>query len=513
MPYFGTGRWLLPFVLLLSGWYLEWGPGKEPGAPWGRTLLGIGMAYVGVLGLMQLIHFSGEFTGGRIGRFSVNALEPALTTPGAFVILVGITIAGLLIAFDMPLRALLSPATRAARAAGTTLQDRTTRAPDASGPGDAKGVDPKAAAAAGVGVMAADTGRRGRNPKLAPGEAPGQTGVWGGEPDAGAPYGLQSPAPTSATIAPLRSPVGVGAATAVATTTAAAVRPAPATQRGRRPRGRHRRIGLAGPPRRHRLGAAAQGAARPERAADGRRGRQRGRGPRVERGTDHREAQELRHRRPDHRPQRRPSGHPVRGDARAAHQGQPDRGAVRRPLDGPGRAEHPDRGADPGQERGRHRGAQQGVQRRRPAADPRRGRLRGLGLHAHVRARARRGRQGDGGRPRQDAPPADRGRHGLGQERDGQRADHEPAVQRHPRRHADDPDGPQAGRAGGLQRPAPPAGPGDHRARAGQGRAQVGGPRDGEPLPPVRRARPRATSAPSTTAGSIPPTGCRTSSS
>ncbi|HEY6569673.1 MAG TPA: hypothetical protein VIZ22_05255, partial [Candidatus Limnocylindrales bacterium] len=69
VPYFGTGRWLLPFVLLLSGWYLEWGPGREPGAPWGRTLLGIGMAYVGVLGLMQLVEFAGRFTGGRIGRF------------------------------------------------------------------------------------------------------------------------------------------------------------------------------------------------------------------------------------------------------------------------------------------------------------------------------------------------------------------------------------------------------------------------------------------------------------
>src|SRR5215831_8603760 len=55
VPYFGTGRWLLPFVLLLAGWYLEWGPGREPGAPWGRTLLGIGMAYVGILGLMQLL--------------------------------------------------------------------------------------------------------------------------------------------------------------------------------------------------------------------------------------------------------------------------------------------------------------------------------------------------------------------------------------------------------------------------------------------------------------------------
>ena len=57
---------------------------------------------------------------------------------------------------------------------------------------------------------------------------------------------------------------------------------------------------------------------------------------------------------------------------------------------------------------------------------------------------------------------------------------------------ADDPDGPQAGRARGLQRAAPPAGAGDHRARARQVRAQVGGGRDGEPLPPVRgRHRPQ----------------------
>ena len=58
----------------VSGWYVEWGPGKEPGAPWGRTLLGIAMAYAGFLGLLQLIALpnlvsEGEFTGGRIGRF------------------------------------------------------------------------------------------------------------------------------------------------------------------------------------------------------------------------------------------------------------------------------------------------------------------------------------------------------------------------------------------------------------------------------------------------------------
>ncbi|MFL5718536.1 MAG: hypothetical protein ACJ77V_13255, partial [Chloroflexota bacterium] len=49
VPFFGTGRWLLPGVLLIAGWYLEWGPGKEPGAPWGRTLLGMALAYAGLL--------------------------------------------------------------------------------------------------------------------------------------------------------------------------------------------------------------------------------------------------------------------------------------------------------------------------------------------------------------------------------------------------------------------------------------------------------------------------------
>jgi S-DNA-T family DNA segregation ATPase FtsK/SpoIIIE len=217
VPYFGTGRWLLPFVLLLAGWYLEWGPGREPGAPWGRTLLGIAMAYIGFLGLMQLVEFSGEFTGGRIGRFLSGLLEPLLTNPGAYVLLIGLTVAGLLIAFDMPLRALLSPATRAARAAGTTLQDRTTRAPDAA-PANGRAPDPRDAA--GVGVMVSgDAGRRGKTPRMAPGEAPGQTGVWGSEPAGdGVPFGVQSTAPTSATIAPLRTPAAVGAAAAATAT-------------------------------------------------------------------------------------------------------------------------------------------------------------------------------------------------------------------------------------------------------------------------------------------------------
>ena len=29
-PWFQTGRWLLPFLLLGAGWYVEWGPGRRP---------------------------------------------------------------------------------------------------------------------------------------------------------------------------------------------------------------------------------------------------------------------------------------------------------------------------------------------------------------------------------------------------------------------------------------------------------------------------------------------------
>ena len=40
-PWFGTMRWLAPFLLLLAGWWLEWGPGTRPNSGWGITLLGL----------------------------------------------------------------------------------------------------------------------------------------------------------------------------------------------------------------------------------------------------------------------------------------------------------------------------------------------------------------------------------------------------------------------------------------------------------------------------------------
>jgi DNA segregation ATPase FtsK/SpoIIIE, S-DNA-T family len=217
VPFFGSARYLLPFVLLVAGWYLEWGPGRHPDAPWARTLAGITLAYVGFLGLVQALAGSG----GRIGSFLHQVLQPLLTSPGAFVVLLAMVIAGLLIAFDQPLHALLSPATRAARAAGASLQARATTAdPDATarpvsqprlGPGTAP-----AGAEANGGV------RRGRSLRTAPGDAPGQTGLFGAD-DAQAPVPTPTPAPISATIAPQRVP---GADAAPVETLAGAKAPA-----------------------------------------------------------------------------------------------------------------------------------------------------------------------------------------------------------------------------------------------------------------------------------------------
>jgi hypothetical protein len=228
VPFFGTGRWLLPFVLLLAGWYVEWGPGKELGAPWGRTLLGIALAYAGLLGLLQLIAFN-EWTGGRIGRFLVGFLQPLLTTPGAFVLSLLLLVAGLLIAFDRPLRSMLAPATGLAKVAGSTLQDRTTKAAGPV-PANGKGAVPAAGAAAvGVAASGSASGGKGRGARIPSVDAPGQTGVWGTESaDPGIPSAVPSVSPTSSTFAPARA---AGAAVEAAPRTAVG-EPVPSVSRG-----------------------------------------------------------------------------------------------------------------------------------------------------------------------------------------------------------------------------------------------------------------------------------------
>ena len=121
-PWFETGRWALPFLLLGAGWYVEWGPGKRLGSGWGSTLVGIAIAFVGFLGAFEILdpRFLGtERGGGRIGRFLQAVLEPLLTGPGAFVVLLAVVAIGLMLAFNLQLRELLRPVT------GTALTGST----------------------------------------------------------------------------------------------------------------------------------------------------------------------------------------------------------------------------------------------------------------------------------------------------------------------------------------------------------------------------------------------------
>ncbi len=131
-PWFESGRWLLPFLLLGTGWYVEWGPGRRPNSGWGATIAGIALAFIGFLGAFELLHltvFGTDRGGGRIGRFLAGVLEPLLSGPGAFVVCIGIFAIGLMLAFNLQLKQLIRPLTGSARWVGMTAAASMRREP------------------------------------------------------------------------------------------------------------------------------------------------------------------------------------------------------------------------------------------------------------------------------------------------------------------------------------------------------------------------------------------------
>ncbi|MBI2782297.1 MAG: DNA translocase FtsK [Chloroflexi bacterium] len=215
-PWFGTSRWLLPFILAATGWYIEWGPGKAPGSGWGLTLTGVVIAYVGLLGaasIVQPLRPGRGSGGGIVGRVMSDALSALVTPTGAFILFVGIAIAGVLIAFNLRLSQLLHPVAKVAKAVGTTAAESMRREPGQAAPTNGKGAS-AGNGAAGMAEGGLRGGGRVRGGRVAPGptDIPGQTGIWGED----SPAPVPSPIPTSATFAPARTPGSPGAATATA---------------------------------------------------------------------------------------------------------------------------------------------------------------------------------------------------------------------------------------------------------------------------------------------------------
>jgi S-DNA-T family DNA segregation ATPase FtsK/SpoIIIE len=209
-PWFGTMRWLLPFFLLLGGWWLEWGPGTRPGSGWGITLLGLAITYVGIVSAAQVAATAlgaSPATGGRVGRALAGTLSDLFTPAGAFVLLIGMAVLGVIVGFGIPLRQLMRPAVGSARWFGSTAADALRRTPVE----DADAASSIAAAA--TETTAATNGKAKANGKgVAAAPSAGQTGVWGEDDELAIPAAVPSKVQTSNTFAPPR-----GAATASAT--------------------------------------------------------------------------------------------------------------------------------------------------------------------------------------------------------------------------------------------------------------------------------------------------------
>ena len=108
-------RWLLPFLLIVAGWYVE-RPGRKPGYGSRLTIVGGVIVFAAGLGLHppRLGHrrHSSALERGRRARSarasSVATLTSLLAGPGAFVVLLGaLVVGGLMLLFNLTLRGLL----------------------------------------------------------------------------------------------------------------------------------------------------------------------------------------------------------------------------------------------------------------------------------------------------------------------------------------------------------------------------------------------------------------------
>ncbi|MEP7361081.1 MAG: DNA translocase FtsK 4TM domain-containing protein, partial [Chloroflexota bacterium] len=112
-PLFGQGAWLLAVLMLVAGVAVE-RPGTL-GYGSSLTLIGGFLVFVAGLGLMHLVwgHGSSDAAlrdgGGVLGHTLSRGLSDLISPIGAFVVLLGLLVGGVLLLFNITLRTLLTP--------------------------------------------------------------------------------------------------------------------------------------------------------------------------------------------------------------------------------------------------------------------------------------------------------------------------------------------------------------------------------------------------------------------
>ncbi|HEU6440462.1 MAG TPA: DNA translocase FtsK 4TM domain-containing protein, partial [Terriglobales bacterium] len=197
-PWFGTPRWLLPFVLLLLGYYLY--RAQSDNSDWQLTLLGSAVSYLSLLGVVGLVTANDTLPrGGGVGKALADFLSPLVSAPGAGLILSILMVAGLLLALDMSLPSVMAPMGRLVSRAINALfrpapQEMGAGTPTAALSGPAGSLS---ASAAGNGATARTEkhGKEGARPAADP-------RANFGEGISTIPVAIPNPGPLSQTFAP-----------------------------------------------------------------------------------------------------------------------------------------------------------------------------------------------------------------------------------------------------------------------------------------------------------------------
>ncbi len=121
-PLFGQGAWLLGILLIVAGVLVERAPSVD--YSWITVALGGLIVFIGGQGLIHLFSGKGgsesdlEQGGGALGQALASTLSDLVSPVGAFVILLGIVLVGILLLFNITLVAFVTPFANGGRAAG-----------------------------------------------------------------------------------------------------------------------------------------------------------------------------------------------------------------------------------------------------------------------------------------------------------------------------------------------------------------------------------------------------------